>query len=441
MTLLTSIRQRRLRINHERLLEFSGINQYIDLGVFQPLNYSGSFSISFIGSFTENHPNGGGTVSTVFNKTLPVGSVPIRIVYGNAINQFSFIIDTNAGQIQPPNVNLQADKLYHIVCSWNQDTGELRTFINGSLASEIIAEAGTTIDNTGTEKSRIGSNAGAGSSTQNMSGRLNNFLILNRAVTIEEVNALFVIGGVIPASLHDAVLGYWPLTQKTYERRPDIQILASITDANNLVGYWDFDFGLVDTSDGAYTGIFDISGNDNHVISPTSLAHPKRVIGGINGFDYAEFQVAHYLNISSFNQGLIPQPFTYIAVFRQRDISGSSFSQHFSAGDAELDVSYRIRYGSASSIDAGTSLPVSDPPGAPNDFIVVHIEFDGANSALYYNNNLDASGDAGSNGLDGIRISRSNQNPDMPFFCVLGYKPDNVERTNIYNELKSKYNL
>ncbi|MEO1053898.1 MAG: LamG-like jellyroll fold domain-containing protein [Bacteroidota bacterium] len=217
MSLLVSTpRQRRLRVNHERLLEFNGANQYIDLGTFAPLNYSGSFAVSSIASFTENHPNGGGTSSTVFCKTLSVGSVPIRIAYGNAINQLSFVIHTNNGPVQPPNISLQANKLYHIVCSWNQDTGELQIFVNGRLESEIVAPSGTTIDNDGAEQTRIGGNAAAGASTQVMSGLLNNLILFSRAITQEEVGELLAKGGVVPNSLHDRVIGFWPLTQKAY---------------------------------------------------------------------------------------------------------------------------------------------------------------------------------------------------------------------------------
>lgn len=438
MPLVRSRRDQRTRINNDRLLSFDGTNKYIDLGLFEPLNYSGSFSISFNANFTDEHPNGGGTVSSIFIKTEPVGSQPIRIIYANVINQLSFLIDTNNGVLQVPNIQVPSGQLTHIVCSWNQNVGEMKIYENGVLSSQLTAPAGTMINNTGSEKTTIGGNTAAGTSTQVLSGALSNMIIFSRELDVDEVTALHVLGGTIPNTLHSEVIAHWPLTQKNYAH--STELLNSIERKNGIWAYYDMDHIALGGSSKRLTRLIDQSGNGNELQATLTNLLSHATIKQFNGKNYAEFESADFVRRSQFVQGNLPQPYSIIMVFRQRRIT-TGFSNIFSTGNGSTDVIFNIRYGVTNSISAGTPLQVSDPPGATDDFIVCHIEFDGNNSALYYNNILDASGNAGTNELVGFLLPRSTGNHDIAWTTILDYKPDAAERTNIYNELKSLYNL
>ena len=212
MTLIRSIRDKKTRINHEKLLSFNGIDQYIDLGIFEPLNYSGSFAISFMVNFSQVHPEGN-VLGALFMKEKPVGNSPIKIAYFYQSNLLAFVIGTNNGLFQPINVFLNGDTLTHCVCSWNQDTGSMKIYLNGVLSRELTTPPGTTLNNDGTEITRIGSSTEASGAIKTHSGSLGNLIIFNRELTVNEVISLHALGGVVPRNLHDAILSHWPFSE------------------------------------------------------------------------------------------------------------------------------------------------------------------------------------------------------------------------------------
>lgn len=202
------------RINNRTLLNFDGISDYIDLGVHSPLDYSGSFSISFYIRPDNVHPNA--VASAVFTKRRPVGSSGINIVYTAATNQLSFTIDTNNGVIQPTNALVVGEEISHCVCVWDQTNQVVSLYLNGILNSSATAPAGTTLDNDGSEQTRIGFTNGSGEANNFFAGSLQNVMIFSRAITGEEVDLIWQNGGYSPTSTHSGIISHWPLTEPLF---------------------------------------------------------------------------------------------------------------------------------------------------------------------------------------------------------------------------------
>ena len=148
-------------------------------------------------------------------------------------------------------------------------------------------------------------------------------------------------------------------------------------------------------NDGFVTTWYDQSGNNNDTTQATATKQPKLVINGIveleNGKPSVVYSGGQALSISSYTQGAISQP---VSIFTVANRNQNPNNGYIFDGNSQRIANVNPRF-----FYAGILLPTTFP---------VDIQFLGSwmanttNSEIYVNSNLDAFGNIGTSGMNGL---------------------------------------
>lgn len=206
MTLIKTIRAKKSRINHQRMLQFYGdtiIDKHISFTSDSRYNFGASdFWISFF-SLDYNGPNSGYLFQ--FYKS------PQNLVLKRNLNQhFEFVASSaqTVGTQQYFQTGLSA--IRHFVIRRSGEKVQL--FVNGRKELEQSIGATDTFDFSGMALA-IGNRINL---TEAFNGCINNFIVANGPIIDDEIRMIHATGGVVPSALYSRILNHWPLTQRYY---------------------------------------------------------------------------------------------------------------------------------------------------------------------------------------------------------------------------------
>lgn len=189
----------------------------------------------------------------------------------------------------------------------------------------------------------------------------------------------------------------------------------------------------------------DKSGEGNHVVQSTGTKQPVVVTEVVNGKDALYFDgTGDTLQTSSgFSSGALTQPYTTVLVV-QGDVDGASSGYYFDGDDSVNRVQLRD-LSDKLNMNAGISLTAAE--SIVSDYTYLLIEFDGANSEMFRENNSILSGHAGNKVLDGLTLAAQYTgtaaygNMTLAEFLIYDDRLTTDEKNDLTDYIETKYDL
>jgi hypothetical protein len=230
---------------------------------------NGAFSLVVWLKVTENQPGFHGSGS-IFSNGIRHGN------FGNGIHGYISTLNNVVGMeknpflngqggysFQSPQINPMNDNSYHcLVFSWNGNTGPNSVFIhhNGVLIASSSCSS-SNINSSRNLELGFGTDGGA---NYPFKGIMDDVIIYNRALTQQEITALYQGGNTtascldLPANLQQGLVGYWPFCGNALDES-----------GNNNHGTVN---GATLASDrfGNAGSAYSFDGNDNIIVAPVS---------------------------------------------------------------------------------------------------------------------------------------------------------------------------
>lgn len=200
MSYLPTIRQQRGRINHERLLNFNGIDQHL-LANNAGVNFgSNDFCVGFIIETS--------TACIPFQMFSGISNLFVQINPATT----SAVLDTvESTQFSATTNQSILNRLTYVFV--RRIGTEFSLFLNAVRSATATIPATDTVNFEGTNLV-IGSRIAL---TNNfVTGMMNNFFIVRASVSNASILSIYKNGGFIPSELHSSILHHWPLSQKYY---------------------------------------------------------------------------------------------------------------------------------------------------------------------------------------------------------------------------------
>ena len=192
----------------------------------------------------------------------------------------------------------------------------------------------------------------------------------------------------------------------------------------------------------------DRSPNINNFSQGILFSKPLLKTGILNGQPVLRFDgvgVGDFFDIAGFSGGSISTPNTVFIVMDF--IAGTFIFDNVAGGAGRTIFGYAVCVGGQFSITAdGCANSVSYPVTPPTGFKLFETVFDGGSSEIRENGLVVASGNAGTNTWDSIRLGRGSQaspssQVDIAEILVYNAALNNSERQSIETLLISKYAL
>lgn len=200
MSYLPTIRQQRGRINHERLLNFNGIDQHL-LANNAGVNFgSNDFCVGFIIETS--------TACIPFQMFSGISNLFVQINPATT----SAVLDTVESTQFSVTVNQSV--LNRLTYVFVRRIGtEFSLFLNAVKSATATIPATDTVNFESTNLV-IGSRIAL---TNNfVTGTMNNFFVVRASVSNATIRSIYKNGGFVPSELHSSILHHWPLSQKYY---------------------------------------------------------------------------------------------------------------------------------------------------------------------------------------------------------------------------------
>ena len=207
--IIPSIRQRRLRFNHERMLEFNpSSSQYISAS--QSINFgTGNWAFSVV--FEAQSLGANRSIFSLFAASTLIELAPLNN------GQLVFRLDpTNqpfTGFTIPVN-RIYQNLLNHIIIQRSGTT--IEWYLNGEYESNLFVLTASSQFNFTSSTLHIGAIQSPTAATDYFHGFINNFIIFNTSLNSAQAATLFAKAGAVERSLHANIIGHWPLTQVSY---------------------------------------------------------------------------------------------------------------------------------------------------------------------------------------------------------------------------------
>ncbi|MDF9799787.1 hypothetical protein OKW21_005050 [Catalinimonas alkaloidigena] len=217
------------RVNVDSMVSFDGIDQYADAGVnpnvINAIDVDTVYSVSFFLQFTDQAT--ANRIFSISNASVD-GSVDCYIQKHDTENLYRIgcffqKLDSGAYRVSRSDYILRPNALYHIVVrklnnGFRDSPGNTTTldFIVNTIPYPVASVSGVQgLDVTAhryDSRLYIGALVNSNGVSPVFPGLINHLVFCNRAVTINEASQMHSKGGIVPRSLHSAVVAHYPCT-------------------------------------------------------------------------------------------------------------------------------------------------------------------------------------------------------------------------------------
>ena len=188
-----------------------------------------------------------------------------------------------------------------------------------------------------------------------------------------------------------------------------------------------------DGSSGAYIWGCETKENSRHDQYIATTDDP--LYGGVNGINKIKFD-ADSMNVAF--SGTVAQPLSVWVVLRAAEDNDTICD-----GDSTDCLIETTGTGSVQ-VDAGTALDSGFDIVGTGSFHIIEVVYNSTSTKIYVDNDLKVTGDAGTNGLDGVTLGDQRTGSDrmnMSFceYMVFDAELSSAERTKVYEYLRDKW--